>query len=637
MAIQKIEEGVSGASAANIIYQNDLQNQQTAQDALDAVGGIDRTNELTAASTAGYYNSTGGFSAAANWRTVKVDAPDKLVIKSVIELAGAARAVVAWTETGVTVLQAGSFEGEVAIPDGVISVAISSRALAGDTYYAYATYSANGKIERLDEKIGTVEMSDIFAKAAAGYYTDSGAFFPAGNWKGVKFATEGIETINAKLVNTGSQAWTVIYWDEANVVHVLQRYSFDGQISIPADAKNMALTSRAITGDTYFAYDTTVRPLADYVTDLIKEVDDISARLPASGSVNNRALKSFKPTKIYATQGDPLRIYPYNLINVAPDDLSIDIFAPIQYSNEKGIFISSAANQVIPLKIRNYDGVTADFGTIQVVAKAAVNPSGLTFVLPTGDSLTEGSGSIQGAYPNELSRLLNGTGVAIPNGRTARALNNYKVIGTLGDQIIKHEGRGGWSAATYTTTAANNAFWNPATSQFDLNMYLTNNGFYTQGVASDGSNLIMPIMLNWNSVYNQTIAQFKQYYTTLLNRIFATNPKTKVLLLGINPPPLKNMKAFTGQRNASPASILGDCIDYENALAELALINTAQIVHVPLLPVFCAGGGNYKTSPQKINLRDSNTTDFVDDYVHPANLGYGSIADIVFNAIISAF
>lgn len=46
---------------------------------------------------------------------------------------------------------------------------------------------------------------------------------------------------------------------------------------------------------------------------------------------------------------------------------------------------------------------------------------------------------------------------------------------------VNHEGRGGWSAQDYITKASKsdvtNAFWNPNTSAFDFEYYLTNNNY----------------------------------------------------------------------------------------------------------------------------------------------------------------
>ena len=320
-------------------------------------------------------------------------------------------------------------------------------------------------------------------------------------------------------------------------------------------------------------------------------------------------------------------------------------------SCEDGMFIRGKGNVgiidhngvALTWKLRNYNGEITTIGTSTIVAKTPVNPSSKLYVLPIGDSVTEFpsegvqeegfvGGNGKGAWVNEFSRMLNGVGDAIPNGGDNGTLANVEVIGTRGNGTVKHEGRAGWAINNYLTNASvgdvTNAFWNPATSSFDLQYYLQSNGF--TGVVSDGSNLVIIIFLNWNNVYSITSEQFKDKYNEFLTKIHAQLPQARVMILGLNCPPNKMNKTYSGNRIVTRLGVIEQCIRVENVLKEIADGNSTFVTHCPLLPFFCADG-SYPTIAQKKNLRLSSTNDYYSDYVHPNLVGYGQIADIVYN------
>jgi len=97
--------------------------------------------------------------------------------------------------------------------------------------------------------------------------------------------------------------------------------------------------------------------------------------------------------------------------------------------------------------------------TVKVVSATISVPKK---ILTIGDSLTN-----EKPWLSEL-RTLSG--------------NQIELVGTRGVAPLKHEGRSGWSAATYLTGATYdfesegvNPFWNPGTGQFDYAYYEANN------------------------------------------------------------------------------------------------------------------------------------------------------------------
>jgi len=135
-----------------------------------------------------------------------------------------------------------------------------------------------------------------------------------------------------------------------------------------------------------------------------------------------------------------------------------------------------------PLICINYDRTPITLGTIQLRTCTPVKPNKDYFILSIGDSLFYGANqSYHGCFNNELSRLFNGTGRQIANGRESIGFDNVHVIGTMGadeNLPVLYEGRGGWTVGMYLTNASS-PFVNPSTHSFDMNYYLQTNNFFT--------------------------------------------------------------------------------------------------------------------------------------------------------------
>jgi lysophospholipase L1-like esterase len=639
-----VVESASGANTTDVAAlktKTDTTNANlTAASALaaatDARLGGQPANLLTAASTTGYYTAQGVLTAGANWRNVvlNVIAGYTISVKLLNAEPGpySACCVLGYkADNSVVAINPGSFTGNLTLDPLIVKVALTSKAAAGDVYSVTQVSPVADRTAVLETKVGTkrIGVNLLPSSSTAGYYTAAGNFVASANWRSVKLA-KTVSVLYVSLINVPSPSgMCVIYWKADNSVVVLNDIGVVGAVTLPTEAVAYALTTRAITGDSYYAYTTPDVPVTDALNTLLNTGASASAA---------RVISTYLPKKVYGVIGEPVRVYPYNLVALNDRDLSIDMFFAHQQSNEKALIIESpAANETLTLRLRNYDGLVQNFGDIPLVVKTPANPASSFFILPIGDSLGAGvNATREGAWPNELSRLFNGIGDALPNGNIAKTFTNVKVIGTMGARPIKYEGRPGWDLNQYlnqqSALGINNAFYNPAKSKFDLDYYLTQNGFYTAGVTSNGSNLTLVIMLNWNSVYQHTDSQFIGWYTELINLIHTSHSGAKIIILGINPPPGLNYKTYTGDRNVSRASILADCIRYENNLDTVAAAFPTFVEHVPLLPTFCAEGA-YPTIALKTNLRTVATDTYYSDHVHPVDNGYGQIADIVYRAI----
>lgn len=626
---------------------NSIANYSNQIDAINSIiGTLPQQNILTADSINGYYNASGTLIATANWRTTgKVTKTTSIIdVKNVIE--GIAIGVSGWkADNTYVVIQAATFSGKITLPDDIVYFQVSSRSLVGDVYYCYLVKTIG---EMLGSETATIQLlqtqldyntanrseNKLTFNSETGYYLADGTKSSGANWR----TTGRIEVVAGELIQvvnviSGTIAIGLGGWDASGNFIVIEQTTFNGTYTVPDNIVAIQVSTRALATDVFSCYITYNKTIGQWILELRENVAYLLSVIGSIGA--NRNIVSFVPPTTYAVIGEQLRIYPYNLIAVNDNDLSVDVWLNKQYANEEASFLANPqANETLTYKLRNYDGNNVTLGTTNLQVLSPSNPTSKLFALCIGDSLTEAD---NGIWVNEFSRLLTGVGDSIPNGNPAKAFSNIQVIGTLGNRPVKHEGRGGWTLYNYLNTQANNAFYNPAKSKFDLDYYLNQNGFYTQGVAANGSNLIITIMLNWNSVYNHTDAQFTGWYNELLGLIHTSHPQARCMIVGINTPPSKNYKSYTGNRNISRAGIMLDCIRFEKMIQAIATnaSNSSFTKHIPLLPFFCADESYPTLTTVKKNLRSSNTTLVYTDYVHPNTTGYGQIADIVYRAFCS--
>ena len=275
------------------------------------------------------------------------------------------------------------------------------------------------------------------------------------------------------------------------------------------------------------------------------------------------------------------------------------------------------------------------------------NPTEALNIIALGDSTTLGTGSnVGGSYKdwvNEMSWQMTGVGDRALAGNTyftSASLSNVFVRGTEGDNAVKHEGRGGWSAEDYLTIASKgsvfNAFWNPVSEAFDFDYYLTNNGFdvgsVATGVNASGSNCLVIIQLGWNDIQAKGAEASATDLGILIDAIKATRTNTKFLVLGLPPTPIldliRRQNMPVGGRIINPESIFEEWIypHYEHwRKVALSKTNTSWL---DLGPSFDADTGYTKdvnfwniTPWDDVNKYTANR-----DYVHPNENGNVMIA-----------
>lgn len=610
----------------------------------------------------GYINLSGAFVAASTWRTTDFIpyTPSATYEMSGYGSSTLVASVSAWDADhafiGVVYSREGLFTDQ-AITVGLANVAYLR--VSSAQAYAKAFEETSNQVDPtalaavwFDLQTLKAQSADIVYEEAIdytavglsnGYINLSGSFVAAENWRTTEFVS-----VNPVLtyVFTGYGSGTVSsvsLWDEnfnfLESALVANTFYQDAAVVVTNPAAKYLRASAAttysfhLTVDGYFVAASAVRELATALND----IEGLKAALSPPSA--------FAPTQAYALQGEPLYMFARGIVA----DRSVDVAWNISESNPDVCKLTPSSTTPIPVSLRAFkpDNTTIEVASFNVlVTGSPVNPATPQNFICLGDSLTDGvsASGIQGAYVNELSRRLNGVGTALLSGAQSPAplaLTNIFFRGTRGDQPVKHEGRGGWNAANYLNNASSggvsNAFWNASTGQFDLDLYLTANGFDVgstpSGVLANGSNLTMVVLLGWNDVYSSTPDASAANLGLLIDRIQATRASTKVIVVGLNPAPRVNYKSYTGARYVSEREVFELAVRQFGAAYKAVCATKANTSFLQLSHVFNPEIG-YNTASRAVSLRSASTLSGTTDHVHPNAVGYAQLADALFYKIL---
>lgn len=216
------------------------------------------------------------------------------------------------------------------------------------------------------------------------------------------------------------------------------------------------------------------------------------------------------------------------------------------------------------------------------------------------------------------SALVIGDSTVAQNYMTADMISDFSaknkaltLIGTQGTGANKHEGRSGWSAYRYCTTAENNPFYNTGTGKFDFSYYMTNQGYS----APD----FVVIQLGINDLYNAdfatadtTIENTANYILEMVDSILSYNSSQKILL---------NL----------PTALNNDRATHTYHLLEFVrniFIRYNEFIQLKIASTYSKS----KVRCSYCHLILDPNNDISDD-VHPTQAGYQKMADEVVNQI----
>lgn len=272
--------------------------------------------------------------------------------------------------------------------------------------------------------------------------------------------------------------------------YVLSAESGDSYLRVSAQNLTMS-TNKPIVGkatdlasiigstdiDDYIPYGNTL------LKDTLKaEFDSYVANNNSAISAINDSLKSVSiilPATVYIAVGRQITFYKPNYLRCKnPDDYVCywsTSLANVSFNENIRFEPTTTGTYLAQLFIMNRytrETVAQKDISIVVVADTARTNKKVLFI---GDSLTNA-----GFYPYEIQKHLSAEGVeSIGTITTTAYLDSDPEVTTR--VSVNHEGRGGWSAQDYITKVSKsgvvNAFWNPNTSAFDFEYYLTNNNY----------------------------------------------------------------------------------------------------------------------------------------------------------------
>lgn len=341
----------------------------------------------------------------------------------------------------------------------------------GDAAYAntmkmggfYEVAAKSGYINNIQCRVWKPTPSDMEVKIFVRGATDSGAFTPSLTPAIASFTIVAADfpssekDLNISLV-------TPIYLEANQKLYVLFRATDNGTFNMKRWLYDAAATPArhgfplSVTSDwgTAFALSGAGIGYGQTSMALTKDSGEFDAKSDAVniryGSTNvDAALKAIEtslpssnaptivlPPKIYAVQNKEANVYFDNLLVSPIDDYLVDVSASVGVQQRERFTINTAtistANATITLSDKK-SGVQLSTATtsLQVVASSA--KTGTTQKLSMiGDSTTNA-----GVITQTLLDL------------AATDVMGVQLVGTLGTGSNKHEGRGGWGIANYTT------------------------------------------------------------------------------------------------------------------------------------------------------------------------------------------
>ncbi len=326
----------------------------------------------------------------------------------------------------------------------------------------------------------------------------------------------------------------------------------------------------------------------------------------------NTPMRCILPNKLYVCGGIQIDIYYQNILQYGNVE-TIPLIKPKAFLSSFNRFARmkyrADASESHGTRFEVYLSNTKDFTFESDALSWTVIPntagSGLSkSVLIIGDSLTEQHDAIA----NDLETMF------------ADDAMNVTFIGTQGSGTAKHEGRSGWSAEIYTNNATydgkTNPFWNPGTSEFDFSYYMTQNNF-------SGVDYVL-IDMGSNSIDSDP-EDIIEAYDTMIDSIRAYDSDIRI---GIWLPPVRAVTEFQSTLKRGNQSLEVNRIlieEYDKREAEKLYVIP---VYFNLDPYH-----DYKFVTVQVSERNTMTVQTVEDFLHPALVGFQKLADVLFGYI----
>lgn len=214
-----------------------------------------------------------------------------------------------------------------------------------------------------------------------------------------------------------------------------------------------------------------IKDLPTKVSDLENDLSytthtEVEQMIAQAGGIQPKPLAL--PNTIYGFVGVTMRLYQYNYMQYALDD----VYLRVATSNNGTLFArkwqytpTSAKTFTNTIRIFSHEMQMLNEDSYSIVIKDSSVKSSIK-CLVIGDSIIN-------------------AGIATQKVLDLASEHNYNItlLGTRGSGNNQHEGRGGWTAKMYVENASNpsgtvtNAFYNPTKGEFDFAYYMSQQGY----------------------------------------------------------------------------------------------------------------------------------------------------------------
>ncbi len=372
---------------------------------------------------------------------------------------------------------------------------------------------------------------------------------------------------------------------------------------------------------------------------LRKMVVGVAALLSVAGSsvFAQNPVKLVLPPALYAVPGSELNIYFDNVV-LAPDSKSFlfDVDCGKGRQDQARWRFTPGDKDVgsfpLTIKVLDHDSKTlAEASTTVFVSSTDAGKGGNLSIMMVGDSLTDAS-----VYPQELNKLLKSEG-----NPTVTFIGSHIGGGNPPkDSAACHEGRGGWTWATYCSKWTESGEEAPYRKKspflalkdgkpvLDFKAYCDT---YNAGKAPDCITIFLGVNDTFNSNDTNIDAVIDKMFEsadTLIGEFKRVGPDTKIGL-ALAPPPAATQDAFG--ENYRCGQTRWQYRKNQHRLVErmLAKFSGKENEKLFIIPVYvnldCVN--NYPQKEEPVNARNPKKTNRNCNGVHPSTEGYYQIAD----------
>lgn len=310
-----------------------------------------------------------------------------------------------------------------------------------------------------------------------------------------------------------------------------------------------------------------------------------SSVITASALSENARYYESIPETVYATVGQPLRIYYNNILSLPQLKIVFNVPEGIKrhcYDDYVEITSQIPGDFVVSWRVYDNEYVMVDSGEMIFIVREMnlKNATGLVI----GDS-TINAGVV-------TQTLLD---IYAENGK------NLTLLGTMGNSPNLHEGRGGWTSSSYCNNTEGSPFYN---NGFDFAYYMTSQGYNALDfvIIQLGINDIKAMTLeNYSS--RKVLSNFEK----MVSSIRAYDNEIPIII-GVTIPPSEKIENFKYNITISSA------FEYRN-----------NIIH------FASDLMEYFEGDEKVYFSAINcvidTKNGIKDFLHPTDKGYQDIAN----------